>query len=57
MSHDTTMRIKAFAKDREEQDSLLALMDFYEVNALSCITEEMGLAFLSKLENGEITIN
>lgn len=51
------MLIKAFAKDPIQQDSLLALMDYYQVNNLRSITEEMGQEFLAKLENGEITIN
>lgn len=56
MCHETTMRIKAFANDPILQDSLLALMEYYGVNNLHSITEEMGQEFLAKLESGEITV-
>lgn len=52
----TTQKIKAFAHDEEQADSLLALMNYYKVNNLLEISEQMGLAFLSKLERGEINV-
>lgn len=52
----TTQKIKAFAHDEEQADSLLALMNYYKVNNLLEISEQMGLAFLSKLESGEINV-
>lgn len=56
MCHETTMRIKAYAKDQMRQDSLLMLMDYFDADNLYSITEEMGQEFLSKLESGEITV-
>lgn len=56
MCHETTMRIKAYAKDPMQQDSLLMLMDYFDADNLHSITEEMGQEFLSKLESGEITV-
>lgn len=52
----TTQKIKAFAHDEKQADSLLALMNYYGVNSLLEISEQMGLAFLAKLESGEIKI-
>lgn len=52
----TTQKIKAFAHDEEQADSLLALMNYYKVNNLLEISEQMGLVFLSKLESGEINV-
>ena len=56
MGSETTRRIKAFATDREQTNSLLALMDWYGVTNLRDITEEQGQEFLAKLESGEIRI-
>lgn len=56
MCHETTMRIKAYAKDPMQQDSLLMLMDYFDADNLYSITEEMGQEFLGKLESGEITV-
>lgn len=56
MCHETTMRIKAYAKDPMQQESLLMLMEYFGVDNLRSITEEMGLEFLAKLNNGEITV-
>lgn len=50
------MRIKAYAKDPMQQESLLMLMDYYGADNLYSITEEMGQEFLGKLESGEITV-
>ena len=52
----TTQKIKAFAHDKEQADSLLALMKYYGVSRLLEISEQMGLAFLAKLESGEIDV-
>lgn len=52
----TTQKIKAFAHDKEQADSLLALMKYYGVNRLLEISEQMGLEFLAKLESGEINV-
>lgn len=52
----TTQKIKAFAHDEEQAGSLLALMNYYKVNNLLEISEQMGLAFLAKLESGEINV-
>lgn len=56
MSTATTQKIKAFSHDEQRADSLLALMNFYKVNSLMEISEQMGLAFLAKLESGEINV-
>lgn len=56
MTHETTMAIRSYAKDAYQQDSFMALMDYYGTNCLQEITEEMGLAFLEKLESGEVEI-
>lgn len=56
MSATTTQKIKAFSQDEQRADSLLALMSYYKVNSLMEISEQMGLAFLAKLENGEINV-
>lgn len=56
MCHETTMKIKSYSHDAMMQDSLCALMDYYQVNNLLHVSEEMGLAFLAKLESGEIRI-
>lgn len=50
------MKIKSYSQDAMRQTSLIALMDYYEVNDLLHVSEEMGLAFLAKLESGEIRI-
>ena len=52
----TTLAIKAYATDRFQQNSLLALMDYFKVTNLQEITQEMGEIFLAKLESGEIRI-
>ena len=52
----TTQKIKAFAHDKKQADSLLVLMNYYGVNSLLQISEQMGLAFLAKLESGEINV-
>ena len=57
MTSCTTSEIKKFSTDREQSNSLLALMDYYHKDCLMKISEEQALAFLEKLESSEITIN
>lgn len=57
MTSETTQKIKKFSTDENMSNSLLALMDFYNKDCLMKISEEQALAFLDKLECGEITIN
>ena len=52
----TTQRIKAFSTDAKQSNALLALLDYYDRPALINISEQEGLAFLAKLESGEIKI-
>jgi hypothetical protein len=52
----TTLAIKSFATDAFQQNSFEALMDYFGVTSLQAITQEMGEAFLAKLESGEIRI-
>ena len=56
MTSATTKAIKNFATDREESNSLLALLDYYGRNSLMEISEQEALAFLAKLTSGEIRI-
>lgn len=56
MRSETTGAIRAYARDEERADSLLALMDFYGATRLADITEEMGKYFLQKLKDGEIRL-
>lgn len=56
MTSATTKAIKNFATDREESNSLSALMDYYGRNSLMEISEQEALAFLAKLTSGEIRI-
>lgn len=48
------MKIKAFAKDPQQAETLEALMDYYGKTNLMQISEEQALAFLHLLERGEI---
>ena len=57
MTTETTNKIRKFSSDFGTNDALLALLDYYGKIGLAEIDEEEGLAFLKKLENGEITIN
>lgn len=57
MTSYTTNEIKNYSTDRENSNALLALMDYYGKDCLMKISEEQALAFLEKLQNGEITIN
>ena len=57
MTSYTTNEIKKYSTDREQSNALLALMDYYHKDCLMKISEEQALAFLEKLQNGEITIN
>lgn len=56
MTSETTQKIKKFSTDENMSNSLLALMDFYNKDCLMKISEEQALAFLDKLEKGEIRI-
>lgn len=56
MSSETTGAIRAYSRDENQSDSLLALLDFYGKTRLMDITEEMGKYFLQKLRDGEIRI-
>ena len=57
MTSYTTNEIKKFSTDGEQSNALLTLMDYYHKDCLMKISEEQALAFLEKLQNGEITIN
>ena len=56
MSETTTRRIKAFSRDEMQTDAFDALLDYFGKTNLLSISEEMGLAFLAKLESGEIRL-
>ena len=56
MTSHTIRAIKQYSINYRIGDSLVALMDYYNVTNLACITEEMGLIFLKKLQEGEIKI-
>ena len=53
---ETTRAIKELSGDSEEAKALLALMNYWGVTNLACITEAMGLEFLEKVRGGEIKI-
>lgn len=56
MTHNTTMAIKEFSRDENQTDAYEALLDYYGKIDLLNISEEMGLAFLQKLRDGEIRL-
>ena len=56
VTHETTLKIKMFSTDVNEGNSLEALMDYYGTTNLKHISEEMGIAFLEKLKNNEISL-
>lgn len=56
MTHDTTMKIKSYSRDEEQTDAYETLLDYYGKTNLLNISEEMGLAFLQKLRDGEIRL-
>jgi hypothetical protein len=56
MCSETTKKIKAFSTDVKQSNALLALLDYYDRPALINISEQEGIAFLAKLESGEIKI-
>lgn len=56
MCSETTRKIKEFSTDAKQSNALLALLDYYDRPALINISEQEGLAFLAKLESGEIKI-
>lgn len=56
VTHETTIAIKAYSRDEAQTDAYSALLDYYGKTGLSDISEEMGLAFLQKLRDGEIRL-
>ena len=56
MTRKTLEKIKAYGHGEYKQDALDALLDYYNKTALINISEEQALAFLHKLESGEIRI-
>lgn len=56
MTTETTQKIRKFSTDEMTANALLALMDYYKKDCLMKISEEQALAFLDKLERGEIKI-
>lgn len=56
MTHKTTMEIKMYSTDINGANALEALMDYYNVSNLACISEADGLSFLDKIKEGEIRI-
>lgn len=56
MTRTTLEKIKAYGHGEYKQDALDALLDYYNKTALINISEEQALAFLHKLESGEIRI-
>ena len=56
MDAELTTKIREYSTDIKQQNSFLALLDYYNVNSLMEVTQEMGEEFLAKLESGEIRI-
>ena len=56
VTHETTIAIKAYSRDEAQTDAYNALLDYYGKTNLLNISEEMGLAFLQKLRDGEIRL-
>ena len=56
MSEATTRKIKSYSRDEMQTDAFNALLDYYGKTNLLNISEEMGLAFLQKLRDGEIRL-
>ena len=56
MTSTTLEKIKEYGHGVYKQDALDALLDYYNKTALINISEEQALAFLQKLESGEIKI-
>ena len=56
MDAELTSRIREYSTDIKQQNSFLAFLDYYNVNSLMEVTQEMGEEFLAKLESGEIRI-
>lgn len=51
-----TGEIRAYSRDDQMADSLLAVMDYFGVTRLADISDSQGQEFLGKLERGEIRI-
>lgn len=56
MTSETTKAIKKYSTDYEDSNALLALMDYYNVTNLHDVSESMGLVFLKKLQDSEISL-
>ena len=56
MTSGTTKAIKKYSTDYEDSNALLALMDYYNVTNLHDVSESMGLVFLKKLQDSEISL-
>lgn len=56
MDAELTTKIREYSTDIKQQNSFLALLDYYNVNSLMEVTQEMGEEFLAKLESGEIRV-
>lgn len=56
MTTATLEKIKAYGKTADKQDAMNALLDYYGKDNFMKISEEMAVAFLEKLETGEIKV-
>jgi len=56
MDAELTTKIREYSTDIKQQNSFLELLDYYNVNSLMEVTQEMGEEFLAKLESGEVRI-
>lgn len=54
MTTTTLQKIKAYGKSEDKQDILNLFLDYYGKDSFEKISEEMAIAFLEKLETGEI---
>lgn len=52
----TLQKIKAYGKSEDKQDILNLFLDYYGKDSFEKISEEMAIAFLEKLETGEIKV-
>lgn len=56
MTSTTLEKIKAYGHGPYKRDALDSLLDYYSKTSFMNISEEQALAFLQKLESGEIKI-
>ena len=56
MTTTTLQKIKAYGKSEDKQDILNLFLDYYGKDSFEKISEEMAIAFLEKLETGEIKV-